>query len=139
VLPGVSGIEKTPRLEKDIFTPPDGGLTAWLVVVGAWCTSFCSFGWVNSKFTYPNFVRVFLPEDILRIHAIPGVGIFQSYYESDLLKHYSASTISWIPSLQIFFMFSMVCQIRVQGRLNELISEDTILIISAGPNRWEAL
>lgn len=27
---------------------PDGGLTAWLVVLGAWCTSFCSFGWVNS-------------------------------------------------------------------------------------------
>lgn len=28
---------------------PDGGLPAWLVVVGAWCTSFCSFGWINSK------------------------------------------------------------------------------------------
>jgi hypothetical protein len=27
---------------------PDGGLTAWLVVLGAWCTSFCSFGWINS-------------------------------------------------------------------------------------------
>lgn len=27
---------------------PDGGATAWLVVLGAWCTSFCSFGWVNS-------------------------------------------------------------------------------------------
>jgi hypothetical protein len=30
--------------------PPDGGLRAWLVVVGAWCTSFCSFGWINSTF-----------------------------------------------------------------------------------------
>lgn len=28
---------------------PDGGVTAWLVVVGTWCTSFCSFGWLNSK------------------------------------------------------------------------------------------
>lgn len=28
--------------------PPNGGLRAWLVVVGAWCTSFCSFGWINS-------------------------------------------------------------------------------------------
>lgn len=27
---------------------PDGGFSAWLVVLGAWCTSFCSFGWVNS-------------------------------------------------------------------------------------------
>lgn len=28
---------------------PDGGLTAWLVVLGAWCSSFCSYGWINSK------------------------------------------------------------------------------------------
>ncbi|KOC10502.1 monocarboxylate transporter [Aspergillus flavus AF70] len=75
--------EKSPGPEDQPDAPPDGGLTAWLVVVGAWCTSFCSFGWVNS------------------------VGIFQNYYESHLLKHLSSSTISWIPSLQIFFMFAM--------------------------------
>ncbi|KXH38525.1 major facilitator superfamily transporter [Colletotrichum simmondsii] len=62
---------------------PDGGVTAWLVVLGAWCTSFCSFGWVNS------------------------VGAFQEYYQNDLLRNYSPSTISWIPSLQIFFMMAM--------------------------------
>lgn len=27
---------------------PDGGTAAWLVVLGCWCTSFCSFGWLNS-------------------------------------------------------------------------------------------
>jgi hypothetical protein len=27
---------------------PDGGVAAWLVVLGAWCTSVCSFGWLNS-------------------------------------------------------------------------------------------
>lgn len=32
---------------------PNGGTTAWLVVLGAWCTSFCSFGWVNSM-TFPS-------------------------------------------------------------------------------------
>lgn len=32
---------------------PDGGTAAWLVVLGAWCTSFCSFGWINSKFPPP--------------------------------------------------------------------------------------
>lgn len=32
--------------------PPDGGLRAWLVVMGAWCTSFCSFGWINSTFFF---------------------------------------------------------------------------------------
>jgi hypothetical protein len=29
--------------------PPDGGLEAWTVVLGAWCCSFCCFGWMNSK------------------------------------------------------------------------------------------
>lgn len=38
---------------------PDGGLTAWLVVLGAWCTSFCSFGWINSTFPLP--FEYFLP------------------------------------------------------------------------------
>lgn len=63
---------------------PDGGTTAWLAVFGAWCAGFCSFGWLNS------------------------VGVFQEYYQTTLLPHYSASEISWIPSLQIFFMFAMV-------------------------------
>ncbi|KAK0105967.1 hypothetical protein ONS95_004476 [Cadophora gregata] len=62
---------------------PDGGVTAWLVVFGAWCTSFCSFGWLNS------------------------IGTFQEYYSVELLSQYSAGKISWIPSLQLFFMFAM--------------------------------
>ncbi|KAJ6109378.1 hypothetical protein N7486_001613 [Penicillium sp. IBT 16267x] len=36
-----------------------------------------------------------------------GVGTFQSYYETSLLRQYSSSTIAWIPSLQIFFMSAM--------------------------------
>ncbi|KAJ5937938.1 monocarboxylate transporter [Penicillium verhagenii] len=62
---------------------PDGGATAWLVVLGAWCALFCTFGWINS------------------------VGTFQDYYETSLLSQYSSSTIAWIPSLEIFFMFAM--------------------------------
>ena len=27
----------------------DGGLKAWSVVCGAWCVSFCSYGWINSE------------------------------------------------------------------------------------------
>ncbi|KAK3303800.1 major facilitator superfamily domain-containing protein [Chaetomium strumarium] len=61
--------------------PPDGGTGAWLAVLGAWCCSFNSFGWMNS------------------------VGVFQSYYEFGPLKDYDSSTISWIPSLEIFFLF----------------------------------
>ncbi|KAI9726857.1 MAG: hypothetical protein M1834_001481 [Cirrosporium novae-zelandiae] len=28
---------------------PDGGLEAWLVIVGGWCCLFCSFGWINCE------------------------------------------------------------------------------------------
>ncbi|KAF5866928.1 hypothetical protein ETB97_008734 [Aspergillus alliaceus] len=87
--------------EKDPDLGVDGGLTAWLVVVGAWCTSFCSFGWVNS------------------------VGIFQNYYESHLLKQYSSTTIAWIPSLQIFFMFAMG---PIVGRLYDTFGARYLII-----------
>ncbi|KAF5249664.1 hypothetical protein FANTH_4972 [Fusarium anthophilum] len=36
-----------------------------------------------------------------------GIGVFQEYYQNELLSSYSSSTISWIPSLQIFFMLAM--------------------------------
>lgn len=33
---------------------PDGGTAAWLVILGAWCASFCAYGWINSELTCPN-------------------------------------------------------------------------------------
>lgn len=36
-----------------------------------------------------------------------GVGVFQTYYELGPLKGYESSTISWIPSLEIFFLFAL--------------------------------
>lgn len=78
-------------LEKNGLTPkpqgvapadfPDGGTEAWLVVFGAWCGLFCSFGWLNS------------------------IGVFQEYYQFNQLSHYSPSTIAWIPSMELFIMF----------------------------------
>lgn len=40
--------EKSPQKVPWGSDAPDGGAAAWLVVLGAWCTSFCSFGWLNS-------------------------------------------------------------------------------------------
>ncbi|RHZ54007.1 uncharacterized protein CDV56_101682 [Aspergillus thermomutatus] len=57
-------IEKPPAWNNN-DPPPDGGITAWLVLFGA------------------------------------------CYYETTLLREHSPSTISWIPSLQVFFMFAM--------------------------------
>ena len=39
----------SPKLQ-NVLDPrqnPDGGLKAWLCVLGGFCTLFCSFGWIN--------------------------------------------------------------------------------------------
>lgn len=59
---------------------PDGGLEAWLVVLGAWCGLFCTFGFVSC------------------------IGVFQAYYETGLLASYSTSTVSWITATQVWAM-----------------------------------
>jgi hypothetical protein len=41
-----------------------------------------------------------------------GIGIFQDYYQSGPLSNLSPSTISWILSLEVFFMFLGVCVTR---------------------------
>ncbi|TVY81816.1 Aspyridones efflux protein apdF [Lachnellula suecica] len=61
---------------------PEGGTKAWLVVLGCWCTSFASFGIVNS------------------------FGIYETYYLETFLKGTSPSTIAWIGSIQAFAQFS---------------------------------
>ncbi|KAL1867536.1 hypothetical protein VTK73DRAFT_4139 [Phialemonium thermophilum] len=61
--------------------PPDGGLKAWLTVVGGWLCQFCSFGFINA------------------------LGTFQYVYEKEILPHESASDISWILTMQLFLMF----------------------------------
>ena len=55
---------------------PDGGLEAWLAVGGSWVVLVGTWGMVNSY------------------------GVFQTYYETQLLKTSTSSAISWIGSLQ---------------------------------------
>jgi hypothetical protein len=74
----------TPSIQSNTTAPsppPDGGLEAWLVVAGGFCTVFASFGWINC------------------------IGIFQAYYSSNQLKDYSTGTVSWIPSTESCMMF----------------------------------
>ncbi|KAI1158582.1 monocarboxylate permease-like protein [Nemania serpens] len=59
---------------------PDGGLEAWLVVVGGSLILFCSFGLINCS------------------------GVFVQYYINGPLSEYTSSDITWITSLQAFLM-----------------------------------
>ncbi|KAI0550981.1 monocarboxylate permease-like protein [Xylaria curta] len=67
-----------PGLNPDDF--PDGGLEAWLVVVGGSLILFCSFGIINCS------------------------GVFVQYYVNGPLSNYSSSDITWITSLQAFLL-----------------------------------
>ncbi|EKM55122.1 uncharacterized protein PHACADRAFT_255520 [Phanerochaete carnosa HHB-10118-sp] len=60
---------------------PDGGLRAWMVVLGCALGNASTFGYVNAW------------------------GIFQTYYQQTLLKDSSPSTIAWIGSIQYAFTF----------------------------------
>ncbi|KAJ7589158.1 major facilitator superfamily domain-containing protein [Mycena floridula] len=60
---------------------PDGGFRAWLVVFGAMCVTFTTFGFVNSW------------------------GVFQSYYQQTLLTTSSPSSLAWIGSVQYSLVF----------------------------------
>ena len=78
---------------------PDGGMEAWLAVSGAFCCLFCSFGWINGNTTPRS------RSEWLLIACATAIGVFQTYYEMGPLSNYSASTISWIPALEVFMMF----------------------------------
>lgn len=81
---------------------PDGGFQAWLVVFGGWCGLFCTFGLINC------------------------IGVFQEYYVSGPLSSYSQSTISWIPSMEVFGM--TFCGV-IFGRLFDTYGPRWLLII----------
>ncbi|KAN0102037.1 monocarboxylate permease-like protein [Hyaloscypha variabilis] len=59
---------------------PEGGTKAYLAVVGAFAGMFVSFGWVNC------------------------LAIFQAEYQTNQLKDYTSSEVSWITSTEFFCM-----------------------------------
>ncbi|KAG2130497.1 MFS general substrate transporter [Suillus cothurnatus] len=82
--------------EKLVIDPgeaPDGGLTAWLVVVAANLMLFSTVGLSNSW------------------------GVFQAYYEESLLRDTSPSSIAWIGSVQYALIYLPAL---VMGRLFDL-------------------
>lgn len=83
---GPARSEKTePQDQADTY--PEGGLRAWLVVLGSFSGMTASFGILNSA------------------------GTFQAYLSSHQLAHESPSAVGWIFSLQSFLTFFCGVQI----------------------------
>ena len=83
---------------------PEGGLRAWLVVFGSFCTMFMVFGIVNST------------------------GAFQDYLSSNQLRDYSSGQIGWIFSLNLFLVF--FCGIYT-GRIFDVHAPKVLLAVGS--------
>ena len=68
-------------LSKDEVVYPEGGLKAWLVVLGSFCGLFAGLGLMNT------------------------IGVYQAYLSTHQLAHYSESSIGWISSVYVFLSF----------------------------------
>ncbi|KAI2777126.1 MFS general substrate transporter [Daldinia loculata] len=89
---------------------PEGGLAAWLVVVGSFCSMLCLYGLINS------------------------VGAFESYFSTHQLAGYSPSTVGWVFSVYLFIVFFFGIQVgpifdRYGPRL--LVAVGSLLVIAS--------
>lgn len=89
---------------------PDGGFRAWLIVFGAMCNTFATFGYVNSW------------------------GIFQAYYQLTLLHDSPPSSIAWIGSIQyalIFLPAIFIGRLFDLGHFRVLFLSSSALLVGA--------
>jgi hypothetical protein len=86
-----------------IGPPPDGGLRAWLVVVGSAFSIFCVLGLVT------------------------GAGQFQAYYLTHQLAGYTQSKVAWLASIQITLTFGGAV---ISGALFDAYSAQPLVIVS---------
>ncbi|KAL8709928.1 MAG: hypothetical protein Q9220_005378 [cf. Caloplaca sp. 1 TL-2023] len=103
---------------------PNGGFHAWMQVFGASLLVFNSWGIVNS------------------------FGLFQTYYETDLLASQSSSAISWIGTVQAFLLIIVGVvsgPFYDRGYIRTLIVLGTLLVVfgmmmtSIATKYWEVL
>ncbi|KAK4462173.1 major facilitator superfamily domain-containing protein [Cladorrhinum samala] len=87
---------------------PDGGLQAWLQVLGAIAILVNTWGLINT------------------------FGVYQAYYETSLLKSHSSSEISWIGSCQgalLFFVGVIAGPLYDRGYFRHLLIVGMFLIV----------
>ncbi|QNP96474.1 MFS transporter asaE [Yarrowia lipolytica] len=101
-----SNLENSPTLTPCPPAFPDGGLEAWLQVLGGFCILFNSWGVTTT------------------------MGVYQSYYRSSLLADVPQSSTAWIQSIQIACIFyggTLSGRFFDKGYLNVLVVGGSIL------------
>ncbi|KAF7290764.1 Monocarboxylate permease-like protein [Mycena indigotica] len=83
--------------------PPDGGVKAWLTILGVSCVSIATFGTVN------------------------GYGAFNDYYQTTYLSNYSPTLVSMIGAIQVFMLYVFA---SVSGALFDALGPRLMIPIS---------
>ncbi|KAG5932023.1 hypothetical protein E4U53_001520 [Claviceps sorghi] len=86
-------------------TYPEGGLRAWLVVLGSWFALMSAMGLMNS------------------------IGVFHAYVSSHQLQGYSEGTVGWISSIYTFLAF--FCGVYV-GPLFDKYGPRWLMVLGCG-------
>lgn len=97
-LPGQSSVKRSLRGNEscsppsgddseDEITYPEGGVAAWTVAVGSWCSMTAGLGIVNST------------------------GVFEAYVSNTILSSSSANAVGWIFGIYVFV--SYFCGIQI--------------------------
>lgn len=106
----------------NIKSVPNGGLTAWLQVLGSFFLFFNTWGTVNT------------------------FGTYQTFYENDFLSSTPPSTISWIGSVQgtlLMLVGSLTGPIYDAGYVRSLVATGSFLVVfgqmmlSLSTNYWQ--
>ncbi|KAG7441150.1 MFS general substrate transporter [Guyanagaster necrorhizus] len=110
----LGNIASKPSEESQLGYPlddyPDGGLRAWLIVAGSMCNNFTTFGYVNSW------------------------GVFQSYYQTNVLRDTPPSDIAWIGSIQYSLVFLpgvLAGRLFDLGYFRPLFAASSLLLVAA--------
>lgn len=77
----------TPDGEDIPITYPEGGIAAWTVVLGSWCSMTAGLGIVNST------------------------GVFQAYVSNTILESTSENDVSWLFGIYVFL--SYFCSVQI--------------------------
>lgn len=121
----------TAASESGIPTPPNGGLAAWLQVLGGFFVYFNT--WLVNKSRTENDAST-RPKPKLTLPfrgLIITFGVFQAYYETHLLNQYSPSSISWIGTVQGFLLIEVgifAGPLYDQGHLRYLLLAGAFLV-----------
>ena len=105
----------------------DGGLVAWTQCAGSFFLFFNGWGIVNTFGPWVQTLTGWVNRSRMNL-----LGVYQTFYERNLLSHESFSNISWIGSLQAFLLIFggvVTGPLFDRGYLRTLIVTGSFLVV----------